>query len=116
MEHQQSGDVWLGTDNGISRFRKGTFNNFYFGANSLENACTEDNAVELDNGHLAFATHHGVMTFNPGDIHESKPAFPLAITKIEANGISIGELIYTLCTNLEWQKSCQQQHHKALNT
>ena len=92
VEHRQSGDVWLGTDNGISRFRKGTFNNFYFGANSLENACTEDNAVELDNGNLAFATHHGVMTFNPGDIHESKPAFPLAITKIEANGISIGEL------------------------
>lgn len=92
VEHRQSGDVWLGTDNGISRFRKGAFNNFYFGANSLENACTEDNAVELDNGNLAFATHHGVMTFNPGDIHESKPAFPLAITKIEANGISIGEL------------------------
>ncbi len=92
VEHRQSGDVWLGTDNGISRFRKGTFNNFYFGANSLENACTEDNAVELDNGNLAFATHHGVMIFNPGDIHESKPAFPLAITKIEANGISIGEL------------------------
>lgn len=92
VEHRKSGDVWLGTDNGISRFRKGTFNNFYFGANSLENACTEDNAVELDNGNLAFATHHGVMTFNPGDIHESKPAFPLAITKIEANGISIGEL------------------------
>lgn len=84
VEHRQSGDVWLGTDNGISRFRKGTFSNFYFGANSLENACTEDNAVELDNGNLAFATHHGVMTFNPGDIHESKPAFPLAITKIEA--------------------------------
>lgn len=92
VEHRQSGDVWLGTDNGISRFRKGTFNNFYFGANSLENACTEDYAVELDNGNLAFATHHGVMTFNPGDIHESKPVFPLAITKIEANGISIGEL------------------------
>lgn len=92
VEHRQSGDVWLGTDNGISRFRKGAFNNFYFGANSLENACTEDNAVELDNGNLAFATLHGVMTFNPGDIHESKPAFPLAITKIEANGISIGEL------------------------
>ena len=92
VEHRQSGDVWLGTDNGISRFRKGTFNNFYFGANSLENACTEDNVVELDNGNLAFATHHGVMTFNPGDIHENKPAFPLAITKIEANGISIEEL------------------------
>ena len=45
VEHRQSGDVWLGTDNGISRFRKGAFNNFYFGANSLENACTEDNAV-----------------------------------------------------------------------
>ena len=24
VEHRQSGDVWLGTDNGISRFRKGT--------------------------------------------------------------------------------------------
>lgn len=32
------------------------------------------------------------MTFNPNDIHEDKPVFPLAITKIEANGISIGEL------------------------
>ena len=92
VEHRQSGDIWLGTDNGISRFRKGTFNNFYFGANSLENACTENNVVELDNGNLAFATHHGVMTFNPNDIHEDKPVFPLAITKIEANGISIGEL------------------------
>lgn len=29
VEHRQSGDVWLGTDNGISRFRKGTFSNFY---------------------------------------------------------------------------------------
>lgn len=92
VEHKRTGDIWLGTDNGISRFRKGSFCNFYFGANSLENACTEDNALELDNGDLAFATHHGVMTFNPYRIHESKPAFPLAITKIEANGISIGEL------------------------
>lgn len=92
VEHKQTGDIWLGTDNGISRFRKGKFNNFFFGANSLENACTEDNAVDLDNGDLAFATHHGVMTFNPCHIHESKPAFPLAITKIEANGISIGDL------------------------
>ncbi len=92
IEHKPTGDIWFGTDNGISRLHKGTFNNFYFGGNSLENACTEDNAMELDNGDLAFATHHGIMTFNPQNIHEKTPVFPLAITKIEANGISVGEL------------------------
>lgn len=92
VEHSATGDIWLGTDNGISRWRKGSFNNFYFGSNSLENACTEDNAVELADGNLAFATHRGILTFNPYDIHERKPAFPLSITKVEANGISIGEL------------------------
>ncbi len=92
VEHKQTGDIWLGTDNGISRFRNGKFYNFYFGFNSLENACTEDNALVLDNGNLAFATHQGCTTFNPESIQVSKPIFPLSITKIEANGISLGEL------------------------
>ncbi len=92
VEHRKTGDMWFGTDNGISRFRKGTFNNFYFGTNSLENACTEDNAVVLDNGNLAFATHHGILTFNPLTIRETLPVFPLSVTRIVANGISISEL------------------------
>ena len=92
VEHRRTGDMWFGTDNGISRLRKGTFNNFYFGANSLENACTEDNAVALDNGDLAFATHQGIVTFNPNTIREKQPAFLLSVTKIEANGISVNEL------------------------
>lgn len=92
VEHRRTGDMWFGTDNGISRLRKSTFNNFYFGANSLENACTEDNAVELDNGNLAFATHQGIVTFNPYTIRETQPAFPLSVTKIVANGISISDL------------------------
>lgn len=92
VEHRETGDIWLGTDHGVSRFRKGAFNNFHFGDTPLGNACTEGNAVELSNGNIAFATHHGIMTFNPHNIRESKPVYPLAITNIEASGISIGEL------------------------
>lgn len=92
VEDRTTGDIWFGTDNGLSRLHNGVFNNFYFGINSLANACTEDNALQLADGRLVFATHHGVLTFNPKDIKKELPHYLLAITKIEVNGASMGDI------------------------
>lgn len=92
VEDRLTGDIWLGTDKGLSRFRHGVFNNFYFGVNYLANSCTEDNAIQLADGRLAFATHNGILYFHPKDIHQDFPKFPLSVARIEANGVSIEKI------------------------
>lgn len=92
VEDQKTGDIWVGTEHGVSRWRNGKFTNFYFGDNELANFCSENSAICLSDGRIAFGTHLGVMTFFPLKIKERKSPFPLAITKIEVNGMSIAEL------------------------
>ncbi len=92
VEDKRTGDIWIGTEHGVSRWRKGKFTNYYFGDNELSNLCTESNAVYLADGRMAFATHLGIMTFWPSKIVEHKASFPLAITKLEVNGMSVSEL------------------------
>lgn len=92
IEDKRTGDIWIGTEHGVSRWRKGKFTNYYFGDNELSNQCTETSAVCLADGRIAFATHLGIMTFWPSKIVEHKASFPLAITKLEVNGVSVNEL------------------------
>lgn len=92
IEDKHTGDIWIGTEHGVSRWRKGKFTNYYFGDNELSNQCTENNVAALADGRIAFATHLGIMTFWPSRIVERKAPFPLAITKVEVNGVSITEL------------------------
>lgn len=91
VEDSKSGDIWIGTDHGVSRWRKGKITNYSFGDSELGNQCAENAAVCLPDGRLAFATHLGVMTFRPDSIVEQKNAFPLSITKVESNGVTIAE-------------------------
>ncbi len=92
VEAPRTGDVWVGTERGVSRWRKGKFTNFYFGDSELANLCSENSAISLSDGRIAFGTHLGIMAFLPSQIKERKSPFPLAITKVEANGISFAEL------------------------
>lgn len=92
IEDKATGDIWIGTEHGVSRWKNGKFTNYYFGDNELSNLCTENNAVCLSDGRIAFATHQGILTFLPSRIVERKSPFSLAITKMEVNGVSVNEL------------------------
>lgn len=92
IEDKPTGDIWIGTEHGVSRWRKGRFTNYYFGDKELSNRCAETSAVCLSDGRIAFATHLGIMTFWPSKIVDHKAVFPLAITKLEVNGVSVSEL------------------------
>lgn len=95
----RQGNVWFGTDNGISRWsesksgEKPSFKTFNFGSNNLENTCTEDNAVLLADGRLAFGTQHGIVTFDPKTTSKAKDIFPLTITTITVNGVKAHDLM-----------------------
>lgn len=91
VEDRRTGDVWVGTEHGVSRWRRGKFTNFYFGDNELANLCSENSAISLSDGRIAFGTHLGIMTFFPSKIKERKSPFSLSITKIEVNGMSFTE-------------------------
>ena len=88
----KNGNIWVGTDNGISCINKGMkISNYLFGQTVQSNIYSENCAAMLHDGRLLFGTLHGLMMLTPTE--ESKQpqaakAIPL-ITSISINGNSM---------------------------
>ena len=86
----KKGNIWLGTDYGLARYRQQTkeIERFYPASNDLGNMYVENTACLLNDGKIAFGTHHGIAIITPEQMTVRKSQFPLAITNILVNGIS----------------------------
>lgn len=87
------GNVWVGTDLGLARYYKEEHSFIsLMPANTLQgNMFIEHAACLLDDGQLAFGTHHGII-INPLTVKVRKPLFAPRITGIDINGTSIRDI------------------------
>ena len=100
----REGNIWIGTDNGLARFcpKSHTFISMRPSNNRQTNMFVENAVCLLDNGHLAFGSHYGIVIVDPKNIPQKESLFPLRITGIDINGISLNyQEDGTLFTKLE---------------
>ncbi len=86
------GNIWIGTEEGLSCLNTRTkdIRSFQIGDNIFSNNFTENCAVRLADGRLAFGVADGMVfiTPNPGN-RKSLPNMKVAITGLLINGISV---------------------------
>lgn len=87
-----AGDLWFGTEYGLSRFNVEThsFENFFFSKNVLQNVYSENCIYKADDGSLILGTNNGVVRFNPsGFSNTTVLRRPLRFTGLKVNGQSM---------------------------
>jgi signal transduction histidine kinase/ligand-binding sensor domain-containing protein/DNA-binding response OmpR family regulator len=95
LEPDASGNLWLSTRRGLSRYnpRTGDFRHFF----KEDGFLTDDFAVSAHskcrNGSLMFGSTHGVVIFHPDSIRYSDYIPPIVLTdfKIQNKAVHIGE-------------------------
>jgi signal transduction histidine kinase/DNA-binding response OmpR family regulator len=86
-----SGDLWMSTFNGISRFNpeKKTFTNYYQSDGLQSNQFNYNAALKLRSGELVFGGIKGFTLFNPANITLDKGTPKILFTGIKVNNIPI---------------------------
>ncbi|MES2777223.1 MAG: two-component regulator propeller domain-containing protein [Bacteroidota bacterium] len=82
-----SGNLWLSTFNGLSRFRKAdkTFKNYYQSDGLQSNQFLYNAALRLSSGELVFGGIKGFTLFNPDSIQFRGQTPPVFLTAIRVN-------------------------------
>ena len=86
------GNIWIGTDNGISCINRDMkVSNYLFGQTVQSNIYSENCAARLNDGQLVFGTLHGLMLLTPAESsYQQNAAAPIPlITSISINGNSM---------------------------
>lgn len=89
-----NGRLWAGTGYGLARYveEDDRFNAFLLSNTPLGQMYTEGCAALLEDGRLAMGTLHGMQVFNPADIKPLSSIFPLTLTDVHINGVSIRDM------------------------
>jgi len=94
LEADQSGNLWLSTQKGLSRYnpQPGTFKHFFKEDGFFTDEFSYQAHAKRKNGELIFGSMHGVVTFHPDSIKDSDYIPPIVLTdfKINNKAISIG--------------------------
>jgi ligand-binding sensor domain-containing protein/signal transduction histidine kinase/AraC-like DNA-binding protein len=82
-----SGNLWLGTENGISKFNPGrlAFTNYDSYDGLPKTGFSEGSSLKLPNGDLLFGCINGYLTFSPGEITGQKIRTKMALTNLQIN-------------------------------
>ena len=89
LEMDQNGNLWIGTEYGISIYNKKSeqFSNIFPCTDHLGNLISEKASVLLDDGRLMFGTMNGVITFHPDSVRQNaSKSFNLTFTNLSVNG------------------------------
>ncbi|MBE6270165.1 MAG: response regulator [Prevotella ruminicola] len=87
----RQGNVWAGTDNGITCIRKdGKVNSYQFGHTLESNIYSENSTAMLPDGRLLFGTAYGMMILEPERLNASTPekAGRPIITMVNIDGVA----------------------------
>lgn len=88
----QQGLIWISTEYGISCFnpQEETFDNYFFSNDILENVYSDNCAITLNDGRLAFGSNQGIVVIDPQKV-EKKRNIPMSVTftDLKINGISV---------------------------
>ncbi|WP_187263738.1 hybrid sensor histidine kinase/response regulator transcription factor [Pontibacter beigongshangensis] len=94
MAEDKNGNVWVATENGVSRFNPGTqqFKNFDSYDGLQQSGFSETAGLTLQNGNLLFGARNGYLTFDPLEITNRKVAANMVFTNFQINNrdISLG--------------------------
>ena len=90
----QDSCLWVGTTFGLAKLSKDRqqVNSFFLSDSEQGLMYTEGCVLRLEDGRLAFGTQHGMQVFHPRDIKPKQSIFPLAITNLYVNGISVQDI------------------------
>ena len=85
----QMENLWIGTDLGLARYDHKTQSTVTLtpATEPLGNMCVENAVCRLDDGQMAFGTHHGIVIVDPKNVKGRQPVFPLRITDMTVNGV-----------------------------
>jgi len=87
----ETGELWLGTGNGLSRFDPvgGQFRNYYQADGLQSNQFMFGSALRLRSGEFAFGGIKGFNLFDPRMIHETDHMPRVMLTGITVNGVPV---------------------------
>jgi signal transduction histidine kinase/ligand-binding sensor domain-containing protein/DNA-binding response OmpR family regulator len=91
MLEDESGNLWMSTLNGLSRFdaRQKSFKNYYYNDGLQSNQFNYNSALALRSGELVFGGIKGFNLFRPGQIAGPGEAPPIVVTGIRVNNSAI---------------------------
>lgn len=91
ITEDQQGNLWVGTGFGLTRYdnKENTVRTFFLSDIELGNMYTEGCAMCLSDGRLVFGTLHGLQVFTPQVLKPAQNIFPLRITNLFVNGVSV---------------------------
>lgn len=83
-------NLWLATENGISKFdlKKKTFRNYDSYDGLVKNGFSESSSLKLPNGNLIFGCRNGYIDFSPAKIENQKIKTKMVFTGFEINNKS----------------------------
>ncbi len=110
------GMIWISTEYGISRFNPeaGTFENYFFSDFMPDNVYSDNCAVILEDGRLAFGTSQGLVVINPENVKKNQNMASITFTDLKLNGISVrpGDEDSPLQMTLAYVQAVQLKHYQ----
>lgn len=87
MVEDNSKNLWLATENGISKFnlKNNTFRNYDSYDGLVRTGFSESSSLKLPNGNLVFGCRNGYIDFNPSTIENQKTTPKMVFTNLEIN-------------------------------
>lgn len=93
LEEDKLGNIWIGTEEGLSRLNEKTFDirSFQLGSTIQENNFTENCALQFPDGRLAFGLGNSMLILTPSlfSTQTIKSSRKAVITDMTINGVSI---------------------------
>ena len=85
IQEDDQGNLWLGTEGGLSRFnpKTGQFRNFSTEHGLPDNVFNRPASLKTQQGELVFGSTNGLTIFNPANIFEDTTRVPVVLTDFQ---------------------------------
>lgn len=111
MVEDDEKNLWLATENGISKFdlRKNTFRNYDSYDGLVKTGFSESSSLKLPNGNLILGCRNGYIDFNPKKIENQKITAKMVFTNFEINNKSsnVKSTEYPLQLDINYNKNIE---------
>jgi len=117
VQEDASGELWLGTERGLTRLNPSNGSARAYGSSEglFDPAFSEGAVTRLQGGEIVFGTFKGILKFNPSMLRDDRTATSLAFTNLQINNrdvtngaepsISKKDINYTSHLNLSYNQN-----------